>query len=236
MPSTGWASQDRVDRAIGRDARAGAPARAAGRAARPQVEGRGIAPVQVLEHQHERASRRAAPRALRRISRSMRSRVPPRTSRCSASRSASAISHGICASQVGARSRNAATASLPPARHRRPSASSSGRYASPGPKCSRHCPRATAAPPGTAVRATNASTKAVLPMPSGPVTNTTCRSPRTPARRRPATPRAAPRARSIRTGVAPSLPRRGRRCRPRRRPRSRAAPASARDGCRRSGR
>src|SRR5262249_25271138 len=73
------------------------------------------------------------------ISRSMRSRVAPATLRCNASTSASGMRAGICTSQVGADLRRISITIGPPgARQSCPSASRTGKYASPAPGYSRY--------------------------------------------------------------------------------------------------
>jgi hypothetical protein len=111
-------------------------------------------------------------------SRSMRSRVTPLARRCRVSSSGPGTSVGRCSNQLGAYWRSSA-ASSPPADDRPswPIASNNGRYASPEPWCSMHCPRPTQRSSWTLISVTKASTSVVLPIPTSPVTNTTCRRP-----------------------------------------------------------
>mgnify|MGYP003694308649 CR=1 FL=1 len=114
--------------------------------------------MQVLESQDEGASAVSASTSSA-ISRSMRSRVAPMSSRCSVSRSPESRSHGICTSQVGACRRKSGTsrpAALP--RQSRASASSTGRYGSLVPYVSTHCPWAIHTRGSAATRSRKAST------------------------------------------------------------------------------
>jgi hypothetical protein len=108
----------------------------------------------------------------------MRSRVVPLLRCCSTSYAEAVRSAGICNNQLGAcwcnsSTRRAPSRPLPNC----PKASSSGRYASPAPYCSIHCPRANHTVSLIPSCATKASTRVVLPIPASPVTNTTWRVP-----------------------------------------------------------
>ena len=111
-------------------------------------------------------------------SRSIRAWVAPRTRPSTRASSSGATSQGIWMIQVGARStRIAVRASPPGSRQRRPTASSTGMYASEGPCCSTHWPRPISGPPGPAALTRNASTRVVFPAPASPVTIASCGTP-----------------------------------------------------------
>ena len=94
---------------------------------RQQVQRGKVAPVQILEHQQQRA---ADGEHLDRLGQLPQHalRVAPTTRRCTASSVAALSSAGICASQVGACCSNTASSAAPSGpRQSRPSASSTGR-------------------------------------------------------------------------------------------------------------
>ena len=99
-----------------------------------------------------------------------RSARAPAVGRCS--------SAGSCDTHVGACCCSTSRARAPRRRAARPpSASSTGRYASPSPYCSRHCPRAISARLPCSSSSTKRSISVVLPIPASPVTNTICGAP-----------------------------------------------------------
>ena len=144
---------------------------------RQRCDRRRVAPVQVFEHQHHRALGGQYLERLGQLPQHARRGgiLPLARSRCPCLRRDSA---GRCASQVGAYCRRHTTRRSPSgARPSRPSASSSGRYASPAPYCSMHCPRPSHSASAAASCCTQASTSVVLPTPASPVTQTSWRTP-----------------------------------------------------------
>ena len=142
-----------------------------------QVDGRGVGPVEVLEHQHQRTVRGHGLQRLGRLPQHPLPRpaqgpaAPGRPGRPGSTRA------GIWISQVGARrdSRAARPRGRPGTAgrgRRRRAGTVRGRPAARGTGPGRPGPPAPARP-----RPANASTSVDFPMPASPVTNTSCRTP-----------------------------------------------------------